>query len=199
MGHLSFTFGTMGAGKTAAALALKEDLEAMGTTVWLMRPAADTRGETGMVSSRNGCSSPALTIRADFDLFSMFRHRLKDAAVIVDEAQFLLAYQVEALRRLADEADVRIHCFGIRTDFSGHLFPGAQRLLELADGVSVIRSRCECGSDAVINARIGEDGLPETGGSVYEIGDMGRYRPLCHRCWETSAASKSVQPARPRR
>ena len=190
MGHLSFTFGTMGAGKTAAALALKEDLEAMGTTVWLMRPAADTRGETDMVSSRNGCSSPALTIRADFDLFSIFRHRLKDAAVIVDEAQFLLPFQVEDLRRLADEADVRIHCFGLRTDFSGHLFPGAQRLIELADELKCIRSSCECGRPAVINARIGEDGLPEKEGSIYEIGDVGRYRPMCHRCWREAISSR---------
>ena len=117
--------------------------------------------------------------------------------MIVDEAQFMLPYQIKDLRRLADETEADIHCFGLRTDFRGSLFPGAQRLLELADEVEVIKVACECGREAVINARIGADGRPEAKGDTYEMGDVGeRYRPMCYGCWQAALNGETKEGSR---
>lgn len=191
MGKLIYTFGTMGAGKTAAAIELVKELGARGIRVWPLSPAANTRGESGKFSSRNGQSTEAITVGPAFELFAAFRNKLRNSAIVVDEAQFILPYQVEDLRRLADEAEADVYCFGLRTDFLGRLFPGAQRLLELADEVKVLEHACECGRPAVVNARIGADRKPEKSGGVYEIGDVDvRYRPMCMRCWEEAMDEK---------
>ena len=45
-------------------------------------------------------------------------------------------------------------CYGLRTDFRSHLFPGAQQLMELADDIEQIRTICWCGKRAHFNARL---------------------------------------------
>src|SRR5690625_5358978 len=39
-------------------------------------------------------------------------------------------------------------CFGLRTDFRTQAFPGAARLMELADNVEKLPTMCRCGSQA---------------------------------------------------
>lgn len=49
-------------------------------------------------------------------------------------------------------------CFGLRTDFLTHFFPGARRLMELADSITEIKTVCACGRKATVNARIDATG-----------------------------------------
>ena len=61
---------------------------------------------------------------------------------------------------------VDVYAFGISTDFRGRLFPGAQRLLELADSVQQLQVEvlCWCGRPGRLNARV-------VGGRVVRAGD----------------------------
>ena len=63
-------------------------------------------------------------------------------AVIVDEAQFLTPKQIDELRYIVDNMNVPVLCFGLRTDFLTHVFPGSLRLLEIADSISEIKTIC---------------------------------------------------------
>ena len=59
-----------------------------------------------------------------------------------------------------------VYAFGIGTDFRGRLFPGSQRLLELADAVAALQVEvlCWCGRRGQLNARV-------VGGRVVREGD----------------------------
>ncbi len=46
-----------------------------------------------------------------------------------------------------------------------HLFPGSQRLMELADSITEIKNVCACGSKATVNARLDANGNILTEGS----------------------------------
>ena len=75
--------------------------------------------------------------------------------MIVDEAQFLAPEQIDQLARIVDDLDLDVFAFGITTDFRTKLFPGSQRLIELADRIEVLQveALCWCGARATHNAR----------------------------------------------
>ena len=85
-----------------------------------------------------------------------------------------------------DEDDLPVLCFGLRTDFLTHFFPGAQRLMELADSLTEIKTVCACGRKATVNARIDEQGRIVTEGSQVLLGGNDRYIAMCHKCWKES-------------
>ena len=108
--------------------------------------------------------------------------------IIADECQFLTPAQIEALREIVDEEDIPVLCFGLRTDFQTKLFPGSERLFELADSITEIKTICECGSKATVNARIGADGKVVTEGEQVLLGGNDAYVAMCHACWRRRIA-----------
>ena len=58
--------------------------------------------------------------------------------------------------------------------FLTHMFPGSRRLLELADSITEIKTICECGAKATVNARIGPDGKIVTAGEQVFLGGNGQ-------------------------
>ena len=48
--------------------------------------------------------------------------------------------QIDQLRAIVDDYNVPVMCFGLRTDFQTHLFPGSLRLMEVADTIQEIKT-----------------------------------------------------------
>ena len=103
--------------------------------------------------------------------------------ILVDEAQFLNAQQIDQLARVVDDYGVNVVCYGLRTDFQSHLFEGSRRLLEIADTIDEVKSTCSCGRKTIINARIDSSGNIVTDGDQVEIGGDDKYVALCRSCW----------------
>ena len=103
--------------------------------------------------------------------------------VIVDECQFLSPAQIDQLRTIVDEGNTMVICFGLRTDFLTRLFPGSQRLMEVADSFQEIKTICDCGSKATVNARINAEGYIVTEGAQVVLGGNDSYIAMCHRCY----------------
>ena len=165
MSKLYFKYGVMGSSKSAQALITKFNYEERGMTVWLIKPSTDTRDGRSIIRSRIG-----LSCEAD--------------VIIADEAQFFTPEQIDQLRELVDEEDLPVLCFGLRTDFLTHFFPGARRLMELADSLTEIKTVCSCGRKATVNARLdGEGRIVTTGGQVM-LGGNDSYMAMCHQCWK---------------
>ena len=101
--------------------------------------------------------------------------------MLVDEAQFLSALQVDQLARLVDERDVPVLCFGLRTDFRGELFPGSARLLAIGDKLAELKTVCTCGRKATMTVRLDAEGRAVAAGEQVEIGGNGRYESKCRR------------------
>ena len=157
MGTLTFYYGTMNCGKSTLALQMHHNARAAGKSV-LLFSKLDRAG--AVISSRIGLSAPATTVGDDLHLHDLVVGIMESGQpvdeVIVDEAQFLGAWQVDHLARLADERDLEVRCFGLLSDFQTRLFPGSQRLLELADRREELQldARCWCGARGTHNARI---------------------------------------------
>ena len=167
MAKLYFKYGAMGSSKTAQALITKFNYEERGMTVWLVKPALDDRDGADMLRSRIGLEAAAEVIPAGTDIRQRWKARggkEKFDVIISDEAQFFTPEQIEAFRDIVDEENVPVLCFGLRTDFQTHTFPGSKRLLELADSLTEIKTICACGAKATVNARLTADGKVVTAG-----------------------------------
>ena len=185
MAKLYFKYGAMGSSKTAQALITKYNYEENDLKVWLIKPSADTRDGAQLLRSRIGLESLVEVIAPDVDVYARFlgsRVRRCDV-IIVDECQFLTEEQIDQLRSIVDDHNIPVMCFGLRTDFQTKLFPGSRRLMEVADTIQEIKTICDCGAKATVNARI-SDGYIVTEGAQVVLGGNDCYIAMCHRCYK---------------
>lgn len=184
MAKLYFKYGAMGSSKSAQALITKFNYEELGMSVWLIKPSIDTRDGADIVKSRIGLECRAQIITPEQNIEDEYRRVGRHNVIIADEAQFFTPDQIDQLRSLVDDEDLPVLCFGLRTDFLTHFFPGAQRLMELADSITEVKTVCACGRKATVNARIDSDGRIITHGDQVLLGGNDSYVAMCHKCWK---------------
>lgn len=175
MAELVFYSGTMDCGKSTLALQLDHNHSARGRSGVLF--SCNDRAGEAMISSRLGLHTEAVEVLPETDFWAeVVQRRTRGGAVdylICDEAQFYHPVQVEQLARVVDEMGVDVFAFGITADFRTRLFPGSQRLIELADRVRVLQveALCWCGCRATHNART-VDGVMVVEGDQVVVGDV---------------------------
>ena len=174
----------MGSSKTAQALITKYNYEENDLHVWLIKPSADTRDGADVIRSRIGLEARCDVITPDVDIYARYlgSQVRRCHVIIVDECQFMTEQQIDQLRAIVNEHNIPVICFGLRTDFQTKLFPGSRRLMEVADTVQEIKTICDCGAKATVNARI-SDGYIVTEGAQVVLGGNDSYIAMCHRCY----------------
>ena len=184
MAKLYFKYGAMGSSKTAQALITKYNYEENDLNVWLIKPSADTRDGAEILRSRIGLEAQVEVIAPAADVLERYKATQEGTCnvIIVDECQFMTEKQIEQLRAIVNDYNVPVLCFGLRTDFQTKLFPGSRRLMELADCIEEIKTMCDCGAKATVNARI-NDGYIVTEGAQVVLGGNDSYIAMCHRCY----------------
>lgn len=185
MAKLYFKYGAMGSSKTAQALITKYNYEENDLQVWLIKPSADVRDGQQILRSRIGLEAEVEVIPPSMDVWKRFRDtRLgRCDVIIVDECQFLTEQQIDQLRAIVNENNIPVMCFGLRTDFQTRLFPGSRRLMEIADTIQEIKTICDCGAKATVNARIDSQGHIITQGEQVVLGGNDSYIAMCHKCY----------------
>ena len=191
MAKLYFKYGAMGSSKTAQALITRFNYMELGMSVWLIKPSVDTRDGADVIKSRIGLEARAQVITPEQDIIDEYQKQPGHDVIIADEAQFFTPAQIDQLRQLVDEEDIPVLCFGLRTDFLTHFFPGAQRLMELADSLTEIKTVCACGRKATVNARIDATGRIITQGDQVFLGGNDSYVAMCHKCWKQRISEQS--------
>lgn len=198
IGKLYFRYGTMGSAKTALLLTTAYNFEERGMAYLCFKPMTDTREQTNVIRSRIGIERECLWIKNDTNMYETIADYIADTNVIpewvlVDEAQFLNAEQVDQLARIVDDYGCNVMCYGLRTDFQTHLFEGSRRLFEIADSIDEIKSTCSCGRKTIVNARIDGRGNIVTEGEQVEIGGNERYVSVCRKCWTNKRIERGAR------
>lgn len=208
MAKLYFRYGAMNSGKSTSLLQAAYNYEERGQHVLLAKPAIDTKGAS-QIDSRLGVSrevdfliAPEADARA---LFAAHRERVRRApedelvpggpvdvaCLLIDEAQFLTAEQVDDLFRIAIEDGIPVMAYGIRNDFLTHAFPGSARLLAIAHSLEELKTICRCGRKAVFNGRViggrfvfdGDQVAIDEGADGSTAPELTTYESLCGACY----------------
>lgn len=178
----------MGSSKSAQALIMRYNYIQKGFSVLLFKPSIDNRDDIDsvrVVKSRIGISAECIVFHENDNLVAFYnKHadRMRENIVIVDEVQFCTAKQIEQLRILAKE--IKVVCYGLKTNFKSELFEGSKRLIELSDELEEVAYICRCGKKAIINARM-INGRPVIEGDEIDIGGNEKYESLCFECWNS--------------
>jgi len=187
MSKLYFKYGAMGSSKTAQALMTRFNYIQKGYDVLLIKPNIDNRdivnGEI-VVKSRIGIYANCKVFNQNTNLFDFIKNLgfLADKkVVIVDEAQFCTAEQVDQLHDVSTK--VPVLCYGLLTNFKTYLFEGSKRLVEVAESLSEIKSVCECGRKATINARFINNKIVFEGNEI-ALGADELYTGMCYTCFK---------------
>ena len=186
MPKLYFRYGAMNSSKTANLLMVAHNYRSQGKGVILMKPSIDTRfGESKIVSRAVEGMEANMILLPETNSFKELD--LEDInCILVDEAQFLSDTNVEALRKLT--VKIPVICYGLRTDYRTRLFPGAKRLMELADTIEEIKTVClQCDRKAIINAKFHQCGTMRSiirdGSTEPDLVAEEKYQPMCWKCW----------------
>jgi thymidine kinase len=184
MAKLYFYYASMNAGKSTTLLQADFNYRERGMHTMLFTAAIDDRYRAGVITSRIGIEAAANMFTPDTDLRAAIeaRHAATPlACVLLDEAQFLTKRQVFQLAAVADEMNIPVLAYGLRTDFRAELFDGSACLLALADVLVELKAVCACGRKATMNLRIDASGEAVREGAQTEIGGNDRYVALCRR------------------
>ena len=188
MSKLFFRYGAMNSGKSTAMLQVAHNYEERDQRVVLVKSSVDTKGNDQIVSRLGVTRTADILLSPGQDLRAALRERDAEsgqdiACVLIDEAQFLTPEQVDQALAIAVLDGIPVVAFGIRTDFRTRAFPGSQRLMEVAHSLQEMKTICRCGSKAIFNARLGEQGIIREGDQVMIDGEQARYEALCARCY----------------
>lgn len=200
MAKLYMIFAPMNTGKSAYLLMKAHSFLENNTPILCIKPAIDDRDGEGVIKSRVGLEMKCLAIDADDDITGIITEYNANMQaiglptpkwILCDESQFLTEEQVEQLSYIVDNFNINVMCYGLRNDFTGHLFPGSKRLFELADNIEEIKLSCACGRKAIINARFNEDGEIVTDGEQIQVGGNDMYKPVCRKCYHDMVNRKN--------
>ena len=189
MAKLYFRYGAMGSSKSANILMVRYNYEERGQYAVLLKPRTDNRDGEHEIKSRIGLSAPAEYVD-DFlreiskcwnaETSEYIYHEKRVGAVLVDEAQFLSPEEVDRLSDIVDFYDISVLCYGLRTDFLNHLFPGSRRLMEIADVIEEVPTVCWCGRRAQCNTRYANGKIVREGAQIM-LGSNESYVALCRK------------------
>ena len=192
MAKLYFRYGTMDSAKSMNLLAVAHNYRKQGKRVLLVKPRLDSRFGTNKICSRSGLEATA-DLLIDHDAVLDPREFEGLDCVLVDEAQFLPPAVIDDLRRITVDPGVPVICYGLRTDFRTRLFPGAQRLMELADRIEEVKVTCQyCAKKAICNLRF-VNGTPTVEGPQIQLGADEHYAPVCWAHYDEATRDLSVE------
>ncbi|MBQ8218283.1 MAG: thymidine kinase [Bacilli bacterium] len=172
MAKISFRYGAMGSSKTANLLMIKYNFEEKNKKVILLKPKLENRDGKTIIKSRIGLESECIYVEDFLDNIQ------NCDCILIDEAQFLTEDQVNQFVNIADNLDIPIIAFGLKTDFTNKLFEGSKRLIEVADDLQEITTICWCGKKARCNARIINGKVIKDGDQI-QLGGNESYISLC--------------------
>lgn len=189
MAKLYFRYGAMGSSKSANILMVRYNYEERGQYAILLKPRTDDRDGEHKIQSRIGLSAPAEYVD-DFlkEISKLWNgketeylyHGKKVNAILVDEAQFLSPEEVDTLSDIVDFYEIPVLCYGLRTDFLNHLFPGSRRLMEIADVIEEVPTVCWCGKRAQCNTRYSNGKIVREGAQIM-LESNESYVALCRK------------------
>ncbi len=188
MAKLYFRYGAMNCGKSTHLLQVAHNYEERGMDVLLLKPSVDKKGDRAVVSRLGAEREVDYLINNDDSIIEIVEEEIKNKkklkCILVDEAQFLERDQVDELLFVSTELDIPCICYGLRTDFKMNGFSGSTRLLEIASSIEEMKTICECGKKATINARFVNGELVNTGEQVAIDGfDDVTYKSMCPKCY----------------
>lgn len=188
MSKLYFRYGAMNSGKSTNLLQVAHNYEERGMKVLIIKPKTDTKGGNTVVSRLGVTRAVDMLLDKKENVYEMvekwYNEKGKLDCILVDEAQFFTAKQIDEFFEIAVRMDIPVICYGLRTDFQMNGFEGSTRLLLLAHSIEELKTICSCGKKALLNGRkINGQFVFEGEQIAIDNENNIKYESLCPKCY----------------
>lgn len=191
MAKLYFKFGAMKCGKTRDLIKTWYNYNEKGMNAIIMKPGDDKKAGQNIQSRAHEELKADYVVPKNVNIYSLIANHLLEHnldCILVDEAQFLTADQVDELSDVVDNFNIPILCYGLRADAFTQLFTGSKRLFEVADVLEELKAVCKCGDKATYNLRLdrvdGELRPVFSGPQIAIDGIDSEYDSVCRACYK---------------
>jgi thymidine kinase len=180
---LVFRYGTMSGSKTSNLIMSAYDYSSKNKKILILKHGFDTRNKKDTIKSKSGLSAKVDYLIINDEKFNnSFYSDIKDCfCIFCDEIQFSSKSKIDELKYISHEYNIPIYCYGLKTDFNGHLFEGSKRLFEIADKLEEIENNCgaiKCKNKAMFNMRL-QNNKKVNSDNIIDIGDNDKYLQVC--------------------
>lgn len=188
MSKLYFRYGAMNSGKSTNLMQVAYNYEERGMKVKIFKPKIDAKGGNQLVSRLGVVRVSDYSVAPEDNLYEITEKWIQDEGkihcILVDEAQFLKASQIDNLLKIAVNLKVPVICYGLRTDFMMNGFEGSERLLLLAHSIEELKTICKCGKKALLNGRkLNGEYIFQGEQVAIDEEDHVTYQSLCADCY----------------
>ena len=185
MAKLNFKYATMNSGKSLDLMRTAYNYEENGYKILVIKPLIDTKGEDYIVSRVGLKRHVDILLSKEQNVYNIVLNDYDDIkCILVDEAQFLTAKQVDELFLVSKKLDIDVICYGLRLNFKMEAFEGSKRLLEISEELEELKTMCQCGNIARYVGRKVNGEYVTDGDEVVIDGTANiEYIPLCGECY----------------
>ena len=181
----------MNSGKTTVLLGMYHNYCVAGKKPVLVKLSNATREKN--IKSRMGVKAEGFLLSTDLDINTFARTFYdkiiikainQNSPILIDEAQFLKAEQVEKICELAIKFNVEIIAFGLLTNFKGELFEGSKKWIEDATHIHEVKTICSfCGAYKSNRNLLCDDNDKPVFDLKGEIYPNAKYHSICEKCY----------------
>lgn len=185
MNKIYYRYGTMFSGKTLNLISTVKTYQLNGYNVIVLKHANDTR-DKGIIKSRMSKDYiDCISFTDDDDIYQICKQAINSkndiAAIIIDEIQFCSLQHIQDLNKVSELAPVI--CYGLKTSYTGILFPSIAHLLAITEDVSEIKTVCSMCSRKATHNLLLRNGQPIYNGNTVNIeGTVSeQYKAVCRK------------------
>ena len=165
-----FKYGTMFSGKSLNLISTAKTYKFNGSNVFIIKAKQDSR-DCGIIKSRMSNEElKCYIVDKDMDDLSLIfkdKSNLDLDIILIDEVQFLTVKQIESLVKLSEIAP--IICYGLKSSYTGDLFPSIVKLLSITEDIQEIKTTCRyCNKKATHNLLL-RNGKPVHSGDMVNV------------------------------
>lgn len=180
-----YIHGTMYSGKSLDLISTYSTYKFNNKKVLVLKHAKDTR-DSGIIKSRMSSETVSCILYTDndslYDIIVKYIEKsgLRPDVILIDEIQFSAVKHIDELHKISKIAPIM--CYGLKTSYTGELFPAISRLIPLAENIREIKTTCcMCNSKATHNLLV-RNGKPIYEGAFVNIEGVNhddKYHAVC--------------------
>lgn len=193
---LYYIHGTMYSGKSLDLISTYITDTYNGKKVLVLKHSKDTRDRDIIKSRMSSQEVKCITFTDEQSLYSIAIKELRNKGyhpdvILIDEVQFCSDAHIKQLHNLSTIAPIM--CYGLKTSYTGELFPAIAKLIPLAENIREIKTTCcMCNSKATHNLLV-RNGNPIYEGAFVNIegtNNKDKYHAVCREHFYSPIVNK---------
>ena len=185
MKKIYYRYGTMFSGKSLNLISAYHTYKHNKKNVLVIKPSIDTRDANVIKSRMSSLTVDCVTFSKEDKLQDVITEEIRNTEImpdilLIDEVQFCTPEQIDELHTISEMFPIM--CYGLKTSYTGAIFPSIVKLMAIAEDSSEIKTTCSmCNKKATHNLLI-RDGRPIYEGAYINIEDNSsndKYYAVC--------------------